>query len=553
MGKKIVIDPKSRLYLGIGGSTHDFSACLLKDGKIVSAIESERISRVKHSLDMFSPINSSIKYLLPQRTKINEISSSDILNIYNWYDYKDQIKFYNHHLCHAASSFFTSPFKEAAVFVCDGLGSYNHTSKGYEYETYSYYSAKNRHINLIKKNVGFVNEQLDETHVHSIDVPNSLGLFYNTITKLIGFGFLQDGKTMGLSAYGNSNKYYKQIIEYFSFKPSGIINISFGEKEAKLFYEQNNRYKSSKTRLEFHANIAASSQRILEECYFYCLNYLYKVAPNDNLCISGGVALNSVANGKITQNTPFKNIHIFPACGDAGIAIGSAYLSYYKANRRRVLVKNQSPFLGKNYSKSAILSALRAKRVKHVETTNVYTKTSKLLTNGKIVAWFQGRSEIGPRALGHRSILVDPRKRWMKDYLNKKVKKRAPFRPFAPAILEEYVSEFFEKSRRSPYMQEVFTIKEPMQKFIPAVVHVDGTGRIQTVGPDNEKFYRLIKSFYKNTGVPVVLNTSFNVNSMPIVETPEDAIECFLQTKIDALVIGNFICTKTNDNRKTNK
>lgn len=550
MSANIVIDHQSNLFLGIGGSTHDISACVLKNGKIIKAIESERVNRSKHSLDMFSPINTAIKYLLPQGSiRINEVSSSDILNTYNWNDFKGQIKLYNHHLCHAASCFYTSPFKEAAIFVCDGLGSFEHSSKGYKYETYSYYSATNTSIKLIGKNTGSVSEKLDETHVHHIDVPNSLGLFYNLITKTINFGFLEDGKTMGLSAYGDSNKFYKQLTEYFIFKPKGIIEIRFGEKEAAEFYKNNDKTHSDAEKFRFHADIAASAQKMLEECYFYCLNYLYKITKLDNLCLSGGVALNSVANGKITQNTPFKHIYLFPACGDAGIAIGAVYLSYYQKNNQRVIIKKQTPFLGNYYSDKRIVSALEERKISYSEEADIYAKTAQLLVDNKIIAWFQGKSEIGPRALGHRSIIVDPRKKWMKDYLNKRVKKRESFRPFAPVILEEKASEYFENSHRSPYMLEVFPIKKEMQKTIPSVVHSDGTGRIQTVGPDNNEFYKLIKRFYKITGVPIILNTSFNINKMPIVETPEDAIDCFLQTNIDVLVIGKYLCSKSNAKR----
>lgn len=545
MSAKIVINEKSNYFLGIGGSSHDFSACLLKDGKIITAIESERINRTKHSLDLFSPINSALKYIFPQsRIKLKEISSSDILNLGHWREYKDKIKFFNHHLCHASSCFFTSPFKESAIFVCDGIGSYKHLNNGYEHETYSFYLAKNRDIKFLGGNKGFIDEKLDETHNHHIDIPNSLGLFYNFITKLIGFGFLEDGKTMGLSAYGDSNKYYEEIISKFKFKDKGIIEINFGEKEATEFYKKNNKYKNCKEKFKFHADIAASAQKVLENCYFYCLNYLHKITNSENLCLSGGVALNSVANGKIIQNTPFRSIYLFPACGDAGIAVGAAYLSYYKYSKKRTIINNQSPFLGKKYSKKRIESAIKVKNINYIKEKNVYKETAKLLTEKKIIAWFQKKSEFGPRALGHRSIIVDPRKKWMKDYLNKRVKKRESFRPFAPAILEEYINDYFENPHRTPYMLEVFKIKKDKQNIIPAVVHVDGTGRIQTIGQDNKDFYKLIKAFCRMTGVPVILNTSFNINKMPIVETPEEAIDCFLKTNIDILVIENFICFK---------
>lgn len=552
MGVNISINSKSLIYVGIGGSMHDYSACLLKDGKIINAIESERVNRVKHSLNTYSPINTALKYLIPQ-TKINvkSISSSDILDTHDWrgVNTKD-VTFYNHHLCHAASSFYTSPFKEAAIFVCDGLGSVEKVKNGYIFETYSYYTAKNTLIDLIGRNTGFVDDNLDEILPINMDVPNSLGSFYNLITGLIGFEWLEDGKTMGLSAYGNSDKYYSVIREYFDLKPYGKIDINFGLKTIVAFKQKYNTQITSQSLINFRADVAAAAQRVLEDCYVHSLNYIYSVTKSDNLCLSGGVTLNSMANGKILNNTPFKYIHFFPACGDAGIAVGAAYLSYYKNNKKRVFIDKQTPFLGKEYSEKRIISALNAKNIHYVKAKDVYSKAAKLLVDNKIVGWFQGGSEIGPRALGHRSIVVDPRKKWMKDYLNMRVKRRESFRPFAPAILEEHVNDYFEGGHRSPYMLEVFPIKKSKQQIIPAVVHVDGTGRIQTVGPDNNEFYKLIQSFYKLTGVPIILNTSFNVNRMPIVETPEDAIDCFMQTNIDALVIGNFVCIKkrSNDN-----
>lgn len=554
MKVKLALNPeKYSLFLGIG-SNHDFSGCLVKKGRIYRAIEAERINKLKHSFDAFNPFNSVLKYLFPLgKAKIAALASCDTLTPKYFYEYRDMIKLYNHHLCHAAAVYYTSPFEESAVFVADGLGSVWGTKDGsYKYETYSYYQANGKQIKLLGKQYGEVDDSLDETHIHHVYIPNSLGLFYNYITKIIGFDFLDDGKTMGLSAYGNPNKFYKSFIKHFVFKKDGIVTNSFGKNEVEYYSNLVEKTKDKQKCFKLKADIAASCQRVFEEAYFYCLNYLYKKTGSKNLCLSGGIVLNSVANGKIREKTPFENIHYFPGCGDDSIAVGAALLAYYEHNSNRVRspIRWQTPFLGKNYADRQIELELKKNKIKYIKVKDVYKDTARFIAQGKIVGWFQGASEFGPRALGHRSILVDPRKEKMKDYLNKRVKKRESFRPFAPAILEEFNGEYFNNSCKSPYMLEVFPIKKTKQEIIPAVVHIDGSGRIQTVGSENKEFYKLIKAFYKQTGVPVILNTSFNINKTPIVETPKDAIDCFLETQIDILVIENYICSKSYGNRK---
>lgn len=552
MRVKLDINPNSYSYVLGMGSNHDFSGCLVKEGKIVEAIEAERVNKIKHSLDAFNPFGSVLKYMFPGgEAKVAALASCDTLNPKYYYDYRDRVKLYNHHLCHAAAVYYTSPFKESAIFVADGLGSVWNIKNGYKYETYSYYKAKNGRINLIGKQYGEVDDSLDETHLHSIYVPNSLGLFYNYITKVVGFGFLDDGKTMGLSAYGNPERFYKDLLNYFDFKKNGIVNNNFGIEQVMYFSDLVSNTKDKRKLFKLKADIAASCQKVFEEAYFYCLNYLYKLTKTENLCLSGGIVLNSVANGKIKEKTPFTSIHYFPGCGDDAIAVGSAFLADRELNSKRKYepVKWQTPFLGKKYSDNQIETELKKIGVKYKKSINKYKDTAKLIANGKIVGWFQGESEFGPRALGHRSIIVDPRKKSMKDYLNERVKKREFFRPFAPAILDDKIDDYFVGGYKSPFMLEVFPIRNNKQKMIPAVVHKDGTGRIQTVGMENIEFYKLINEFYKLTGVPVILNTSFNINKMPIVETPKDAINCFLGTNIDFLVIGNYICSKKNHER----
>lgn len=544
---------KHNLFLGIG-SNHDFSGCLVKEGKIYRAIEAERINKLKHSLDTFNPFSSVLKYFFPQGTaKIATLASCDTLNPKYFFEYKNKVKLYNHHLCHAATAYYTSPFKESALFVADGLGSvWNTKNGGYKYETYSYYQANGKQIKLLGKQYGQIDDSLDETHLHHIYIPNSLGLFYNYITEIIRFGFLDDGKTMGLSAYGNPDKFYKPFIKHFEFKRDGIVNNSFGKSEVEYYSNLIEKTKDEQKQFRLKADIAAACQKVFEKAYYYCLNHLYKKTGSKNLCLSGGVALNSVANGKIREKTSFENIHYFPGCSDDSVAVGASLLAYHEHNSRRsrIPIHWQTPFLGKNYTNKQIELELKKNQVKYIRAKDIYEATARFIAQGKIVGWFQGASEFGPRALGHRSILADPRKKKMKYYLNKMVKKRESFRPFAPAILEEFIDEYFERPYKSPYMLEVFPIKEDKQRIIPAVVHADGTGRIQTVGPENKKFYKLVTAFYKLTGVPVILNTSFNINKTPIVETPKDAIDCFLRTKIDILVIGNYICSKSYGNRK---
>jgi carbamoyltransferase len=549
MKVKLNIDPsKSKLYLGIG-SNHDFSGCLVKNGKIYKAVEAERINKLKHSLDAFNPFGSILKYFFSsKKANIATLASCDTLNPKYFYKFRDNIKLYNHHLCHAASVFYTSPFRESAIYVADGLGSVWEQDDGsYKYETYSYYLGSDNQIRTLSKQFGVIDDSLDETHLHQIYVPNSIGLFYNYITQIVGFNFLDDGKTMGLSAYGNPDIFYKEFLKHFKFKAHGVIDNDFAKEEVDYYSEIVKSCSDLKKQFKVKADIAASAQKVFEECYFYCLNHLYDETKNKNLCLSGGIILNSVANGKIKKRTHFENIHYFPGCGDDSIAVGSAFLAYMEdhKNESKKLINWQTPFLGKKYSEKNIEEKLKKYKVKFSRPNDIYKEIAKLLTQGKIVGWFKGESEFGPRALGHRSILADPRNAKMKDILNERVKHREFFRPFAPAVLEKYVKEYFEDiDASSPYMLEVFPVKKDKQSLIPSVVHNDGTGRLQTIGEKNIELYRVITEFFRLTGIPVILNTSFNINKMPIVETPEDAIKCFLNTEIDVLAIGNYICAK---------
>lgn len=546
MKRSLVFNKKSPVYLGIG-SNHDFSASVVKNGRIICAIEAERINRIKHSMNVFNHFHSTLKYLfLKRRNEINSISTCSTLNLTNLKEYSNNINLFDHHLCHAAAVFYTSPFKKAAILVIDGAGSKKQLKNGkYEFNTVSMYVGSGLGIKLNKKIVGEMEESVDEKHNHHLDIPNSLGVFYTYITKIIGFDFLDDGKTMGLASYGNPMRFYEDLMKYVKFSRNGFVLIKLSDTDALKYKKEIEQESNKRKKFQLQADFAASGQKILEEIYFYYINFLYDLTKQENLCISGGVALNSLANGKIKNKSKFKNIYFFPACGDDSIAVGAAYLAYYKDHKKRIIVKDQTPFLGKNYSNDEILKSLRKnKNIKYYKSKNKYKDSAKILNKGEIIAWFQGKSEFGPRALGHRSILANPKSHKIKNYINKEIKQRETFRPFAPAVLHEYQEEYFSSSDYLPYMSQVVYVKNNKISKIPAVTHVDNSARVQSIDERNEELNKLLIEFYNISKLPVLLNTSFNVRGMPIVENPDDALDCFNKSAIRYLVIGDFICEK---------
>lgn len=547
MKRNLHFDDTSHLYLGVG-SNHDFAGCLIEDGEIRLAIEAERLSKIKHSLDVFNPFHSVLKYIFDQSDPvIHSLSSCDTLDLRNLVEYKSQIRLYNHHLCHASATFFTSPYEDAAILVTDGVGSRTQLQDGtYKFETVSLYSGHGTRIQEVKKIFGFASEDFDERHNHKLDVPNSLGIFYTYITKIVGFNFLEDGKTMGLSSFGNPDVYYNELKKLISINHADeTIMISLTDEIASVYMA---RFSSKQPESSFQsrADFAAAGQKILEEIYIYYLNSLYRTTGQKNLCLSGGVVLNSLANGKILDGTPFEKIHIFPACGDSAIAAGSALLSFYEDRpESRVIIGAQSPFLGKEYSEEEISSTLTGKTgFSFVFVEDKYAEAAKLLSQGEILAWFQGKSEFGPRALGHRSIIASPVGSDTKKYINEVIKKREFFRPFAPAVLYNCQKEYFDSEVFSPYMLLVLKTKESRISDIPAVVHVDGTARVQSVNEDNPDFFSLLQSMQELTGIPIILNTSFNLNGRPIVETIDDAINTFLESELKFMFLGNYLCKK---------
>ncbi len=557
--------------LGISCFYHDAAAALLKDGVILAAAAEERFTRQKHCLEfphhaikfcldyagitaeqldyvgfyekpllkferiILSHINTfphslrSFLYAIPlwlrQKLWIKSIIQKEL-------KFHGNVIFVEHHLAHAASAFLVSPFDEAAIITVDGTGEWATTACGY---------GSSSEIKLIKE----------------IQFPHSLGLLYSAVTAYLGFRVNNcEGKVMGLAAYGKP-KYYDKFRKLIEIKEDGSFRLDlsyfayhyrlemFNLKFRELFGEPRAPEKEITQR---DVDLAATLQKILEECLIKISENLYQVIGMRKLCIAGGVGLNSVANGRILAETPFEEIFIQPGAGDDGTSIGvAAYIySTLLKNGRNYIMKDA--YLGPSYSTEEVKKFLQGKEeavFQAYSTSELIEKVAKLLSQGKIVGWFQGRMEFGPRALGARSILADPRNPKMKDILNEKVKHRESFRPYAPSVILEEAKEYFELECASPFMLLVASVREDKKRIIPAVTHVDGTARIQTVSrKENTLFYELIQKFKDITGVPMILNTSFNVRGEPIVCNPEDAYQCFLKTEMDFLVMENILIEK---------
>jgi len=564
--------------LGISCYYHDSAAALLKDGHVIAAVEEERFSRKKFD-DGFpkmaiewclkeaginaSQINSVAFYDKPvlkfERLLDNYIAVAP-RGLYSFLDvipkwihkrlwikheikkalkgFKGEIIFPEHHLSHAAHAFYTSPFEESAILTIDGVGEWSTASIGY---------AKNNSIKI----------------TNDIRWPHSLGLFYSAFTYFLGFKVNEgEYKLMGLSSYGKP-KYYDLILNnLIDVKDDGSIHLNMKyfaftydkvmtNKKFSDLFGISPKTKNEKT-LQIHFDIGASAQKVLEDVILKMVNHVYEKTKMENLCIGGGVALNGVANYKILKEGPFENIHIPPSPGDAGSAVGAAqYLYHNYHNNERIIETDpakrihENIYVGPSFSNEEIIEFLDSKNISYesFDRESLLKKTAQLIADGNIMGWYQGKMEWGPRALGNRSILADPRRADMKDILNTKIKHRESFRPFAPSILEEHVSEYFDMDIPSPYMLMVSTVKKP--KVIPAVTHVDGTGRLHTVSKkSNPLYYDLINEFYLLTGVPVIINTSMNVMGEPIVNTPEQAYQMIVKTDMDCIVIGNNLVRK---------
>ena len=574
------------IILGINAYHGDSSACLVIDGRLVAAVEEERFRRIKHwagfpsesvryclreggitlsdvaivaiNSDPKANLMKKIGFTLKKRPELGLIIDrlknqkerrsieQELTHAFPGQKFQGEVRHVEHHLAHLSSAFHVSLFDEAALVSIDGFGDFASASWGI---------GRGSKIDIDDK----------------VYFPHSLGTFYQAMTQFIGFPHYGDEyKVMGLAPYGKpafmdemrkivllqNDGSFRLNLDYFRHHKekvdyeweNGVPSVGrlFSDKLAELLGLAREKGEELTQR---HKDIAHSVQKMYEEAFFHLLNRLHERHGSDNLCIAGGCGMNSVANGKVRRNTPFKQVYIQSAAGDAGGAIGAAFVAWHEKSETRSFVMDHAYF-GPSFTNDEVKPVLDAATDQFAaegcvvdlieDEAELCRRAATAISEGRVVGWFQGRMEWGPRALGNRSILGDPRRADMKDILNLKIKRRESFRPFAPSILREEVANWFEEDDEVPFMMKVFQIREEKQKEIPAVTHADGSGRLQTVyEKTNSRYYRLIKSFGELTGVPIVLNTSFNENE-PVVCKPEEALNCFLRTKMDVLVLGNW-------------
>ena len=575
--------------IGINAFHGDSSACIIKSGQLIAAVEEERFRRIKHwagfpsesikyclieagislsdvdhiavnsdpKANIFKKIIFAIKNrpdfkLIIDRIKNKKARSSieqELQNAFPGDEFKGKVHHIEHHLSHLGSAHLVSPYETSVTVSVDGFGDFSSAAWG----------------------VGNKNDiQVD----HRVNFPHSLGIFYQALTQFLGFPHYGDEyKVMGLAPYGKPT-YLEKLRNVVILKENGEFQLNlkyFRHHNEKVEYEWNGGSPSvgrlfatgeldellnlpqrdpADELTQEHMNLAHSIQAMYEEAFFNLLNAAHKKYGINNLTLSGGCAMNSVANGKVYRRSKFKSVYIQSAAGDAGGAIGAAYIVGAKTGDLSQPHYMDHAYWGPGYSNEYIKSLLDSESQnidpnnfiieKLEDETELCARTARAIAEAKVIGWFQGRLEWGPRALGNRSIVCDPRRADMKDILNLKIKRRESFRPFAPSILREDVSDWFEEEDDVLFMMQVFQINEGKRKEIPAVAHVDGSGRLQTVlKSTNPRYYQLISEFKKITGVPIVLNTSFNENE-PVVCKPEEALACFLRTQMDVLVLGNY-------------
>jgi carbamoyltransferase len=564
--------------LGLAFGGHDTAAALLVDGRLVAACEQERYTRDKHSrlfpndavadclkigglatgdlteiavgMDMIRLVRET--YLRPALTDDERLAMliADVDRVRTYVHVDDQIRKetgfagavrqYRHHRCHLASSYYPSGFDEALIVSYDGMG---------EIDTGM----------IARGRRGHIEDLFDGNHY-----PDSLGLFYAAVTHFLGWKYSCDeGIVMGLAPYGDpcaaipgqSRSYLSVFREIV--RTTGDYSYEV-DRSWIAYHKERNKWVSDKFMACFgpkrrpdepvtthHQHIAAALQRRLEEVVLGQLAKAREAYGLARLCLSGGVALNCSMNGKIIDSGLFDEIFVQPASGDPGTAIGACYLSYAERAGGLAPMKNHDFYLGSRFTPDDIRQALERSGLSYRTPDDMFALTAAKLAEGKIVGWFSGPAEFGPRALGNRSILTRPYPGGMKDYLNERVKFREGFRPYAPAVLAERAPDYFEIHQESPHMLIAAQVRPEKREAIPAVVHVDGTCRVQTVtASSNPRFRRLLEAFERQTGCPVLLNTSFNVKGQPIVNSPDHAIECFLGTNLDVLVIGDFYCER---------
>ncbi len=573
---------KHTYVLGLNTYDHDVSACLLRDGAIAFAIAKERITRAKHASGFYKEV---IDYCL----EAEGITLDDIdLVVRNCYilpvpemeerlvyfdapgflpDFErgdaakhplyrsrsDKVVTISHHLAHAYSAFAVSPFEQGVVMIVDGVGSYasdvmeayppGDTATPLARESESYYKFNGTRLECLKKvwmepDRGFLSDEF-------YNMPG-LGALYSRASTYIFGDWNKCGELMGLAPYGRRDQ-VRPLLEL----SDGKLHVPPWTAEFREPYvaDAGSNWERSPS-MRHWEDLAWRTQDDTESVLLARARWLRETTGAKNLCMAGGVALNCVANGRVAREAGFDNVWIQPAAGDDGIAIGCAYYGWLEILERRRSFVMEHSYVGKRYDSQDIDSALRKVLVRiQVEarrSDNVCRDTARLLADQRVIGWFQDRSEFGPRALGNRSLLADPRKPEMKDILNSRVKHRQAFRPFAPIVLAERMKDVFEGDEDSPFMLIAKPVRPEWRDRIPAIVHVDGTARVQTVREaTNPMLYRLLKEFEALTGVPVLINTSFNIKGEPIVETPGDAVSCFLTTGIDHLVMHDMMVSKT--------
>jgi carbamoyltransferase len=571
--------------LGLNAYHGDAAAALVIDGELVAAAEEERFNRVKHCAGFpslaarwcledagLTPADldhvavsrdpranlgrklmrtirhgASARYLkarLQNAAQIRDVGSAlaEALGVER---IDATVHNVEHHVAHVASAFFVSPFEDAAILSVDGFGD-------------------------------FASTMLAEGHGSRIEIlerviyPHSLGIFYTAVTQWLGFPeYGDEGKVMGLAPYGKpryagklrelirlDGPLFELGLDYFTHDKEGVdMNWDSGSPKIGRIYSDQLVELLGPAReprgeiTAHHEDVAASLQVVLEEAYLHLIETLWERTHLPNLCLAGGVALNAVANGRILPETPFRELYIQPAAGDSGTAVGAAYYVWnHELGRPREFVMEHA-YTGPEFSDEEIRAALDAAGVEaeRIGDDALFATVAERIAAGDVIGWFQGRMEFGPRALGHRSIVADPRSAMMKDILNARIKHREPFRPFAPSILAERTGEWYEQDYPSPFMVLVYKTAADKRDRLAAVNHVDDTGRVQSVEADVEpRYHRLIHEFGRLTGVPILLNTSFNENE-PIVMTPSDAVDTFLKTRMDMLVLGNYVVRRNGD------
>ena len=564
-----------KYILGIACGYHDSSAALILDGVVIGAMEEERFTGIKH--DSTFPTNainwlykdnkitgddiSVVTFYENPKLKLERIEESTkrggLINFFKRKSIidsnKEQAKeieskiyeitnptiilaYGDHHLSHIAYSYYTSPFERATILSVDGVG---------EWETAVLAFAEGKNI----------------TKLQNIKFPHSLGMLYSAMTAFLGFKPNEgEYKVMGLAPYGNSETYltkFKQLytltedggfeinMNYFTYDYSN--NSMFNEKLGELFELPNRLPEDELT--QQHKDLAATIQHQYEFLFFRLLNKMFAIRATNNLCLSGGCAYNGTANGKILKNTGYKQLWIPPAPSDAGSAIGCALHYYYIHNESAVRVPNTNPYLGTFNTNDEIETELKNYEnevwYEFKNHSQIVRTISREITNGNVIGWYEGRMEFGSRALGNRSIFANPRDPQMKARVNKVIKKREGFRPFAPIVKEEDRLKYFDYKPLVPYMNQVVQVKEEHIKNLPAITHIDGSARIQTLNfKQHRRVYSLLRQLEEDNGYPIVLNTSFNVKDKTIVNTPKDAIDTFLDCDMDTLVLNNYIVKK---------